>query len=80
MSTHSDAFYFHQTTKQKVESPFSDVVKGMWFCLTNHVFNAPIDSIVTKFPLDHATGQIKPATKLCMDVMMKGEKQVGEKF
>ena len=35
------------------------------------------DSVVMKFPFDRATGQRKPAPKLCI-VVMKGEKKVGE--
>ena len=79
-STYSDPFHFHQTTKHEVQSLIPDVVKGMWFCLTNHFFNASTGSIVVEFILGSSTGQRKPVSKFCMDVVMKGEKKVREKF
>ena len=78
--TYSDPFHFHPTTKHKVQSPLPDVVKGMWFCIANHFFSAPTDSVVMEFPLSSATGQRKPVSKLCMDIVMKGEGKVKEKF
>ena len=78
-STYSDPFHFHLTTKHKVQSPLPDVVKGMWFCIANHFFSAPTDSVVMEFPLNSATGQRKPVSKLCMDIVMKGEGKVKKK-
>ena len=81
-STYSDPFHFYQTTKHKVQSPLPDVVKGMWFCLTNHFFSASTGSVAMEFPLGtcRSTGQRKPVSKFCMDVVMKGEEKVSEKF
>lgn len=77
---YSEPFHFHQTTKHKEQSSFPDVVKGMWFCLVNHFFKASTGKVVFEFPLAGATGPEKAISKSCMDVVMKGEKKVEDKF
>jgi hypothetical protein len=76
----TEPFNYHQTTKHKEQSSLPDVVKGMWFCLTNNFFTASSGKVAMEHPLKSATVPRKPVSQVCMGVVKKGEKKVKDKL
>ena len=73
-------FNFHQTVKHKEQSSFPDVIKGMWFCLANRIFQHSPGRIAIEYPLSNLPGEQKTVPKYCLDVVKNGEKKVTDKF
>ncbi len=73
-------FNYHQTVKHKEQSSFPDIIKGMWFCLTNKMFQSSPGRAATEYPLSDTPCKQKSVSKYCLDVVNKGEKKITEKF
>ena len=77
---YSQPFNYHQTVKHKEQSSFPDVIKGMWFCLTNKMFQPCSGRAAREYPLDNSPCQQKLVSRYCLDVLKNGEQKVTEKF